>query len=65
MLKLKTHKSAAKRFKATATGKLMRNKAFRRHLLAHKSRKNKRRLTHKAVVFSGDKYRIKKMLPYI
>ncbi len=64
MPKLKTHKSAAKRFSVSGTGKIMRNKAYRRHLLTHKSSKNKRNLCGKAVLFSGDVDRVKKMLPY-
>ena len=39
MPKLKTRKAAAKRFKATGTGKFMRRRAFRNHLLDHKSPK--------------------------
>ncbi|MCX7821442.1 MAG: 50S ribosomal protein L35 [Brevinematales bacterium] len=64
MPKIKTHKSAAKRFSVSGGGKIMRNKAYKRHLLTHKSRKNKRNLSGKEVVFSGDVYRIKRMLPY-
>ncbi len=65
MPKIKTNKSAAKRFTKSGTGKLMRNKAFKRHILTHKSRKTKRNLGKKAVVFSGDKSRIEKLIPYI
>ena len=50
MSKLKTRKSAAKRFKATATGKFTRRRAFHNHLLDHKSSKLKRHLKTKAVV---------------
>ncbi|MFM9041163.1 MAG: 50S ribosomal protein L35, partial [Vulcanococcus sp.] len=42
MPKLKTRKAAAKRFKATGSGKFMRRHAFRNHLLDHKSPKRKR-----------------------
>jgi len=42
--KMKTNSSAAKRFKVTGTGKLMRNKAFKRHILTKKSTKRKRNL---------------------
>jgi large subunit ribosomal protein L35 len=65
MPKMKTRKSAAKRFSKTGTGKLIRSKAFKRHILTHKSRKTKRNLGKKAVLFSGDSARIKKLLPYI
>ncbi|MGC8764739.1 MAG: 50S ribosomal protein L35 [Brevinematia bacterium] len=64
MPKIKTHKSAAKRFKISGSGKILRNKAYRRHLLTHKSRKNKRRLKAQPVLFSGDVFRIKRLLPY-
>ncbi len=64
MIKMKTNKSAAKRFHKSGTGKLMRNKAFKRHLLTHKSRKTKRNLGKKAVIFSGDASRIKRLIPY-
>lgn len=44
MPKVKTRKSATKRFKVTGTGKLMRGRSFNRHLRVKKSRKQKRRL---------------------
>ena len=44
MPKIKTNRAAAKRFKATGTGKLKRNKAYRRHILTKKTTKNKRNL---------------------
>ena len=44
MPKVKTKRAAAKRFKATATGKLVRNKAYKSHILAKKSTKRKRTL---------------------
>ena len=49
MPKIKTCKAAAKRFKATGTGKLMRNKAYGRHRLISKKTKNKRNLRMPAV----------------
>ena len=42
MPKQKTHKSSAKRFRVTGTGKIMRGKAFKSHILEHKSPKRKR-----------------------
>lgn len=42
MPKIKTHKGTAKRVKKTATGKLMREKAFGNHLLSKKSASRKR-----------------------
>ena len=54
MPKLKTRKAAAKRFKATGTGKFLRRRAFRNHLLDHKTPKQKRHLGTKAVVDRTD-----------
>jgi large subunit ribosomal protein L35 len=65
MPKLKTKKSAAKRFSKSGTGKLLRSKAYRRHLLTHKSSKQKRGLCGKAPVYSGDVSRIERMVPYL
>ena len=64
MPKLKTRKAAAKRFKATGTGKFMRRRAFHNHLLDHKSPKQKRHLKTKAVVDRTDEERITLMMPY-
>ena len=64
MPKLKTRKAAAKRFKATGTGKFMRRRAFRNHLLDHKSTKLKRHLATKAVVDDSDAENVSRMLPY-
>ena len=49
MPKLKTHKGAAKRFKKTGTGKIVRRHAFARHILTSKSRSRKRRLGQCAI----------------
>ncbi len=64
MPKLKTRKAAAKRFKATGTGKFLRRRAFRNHLLDHKSPKLKRHLATKAVVNERDAENVSLMLPY-
>ena len=50
MPKMKTSRSAAKRFKLTGTGKLKRNKAYKRHILTKKTRKTKRNLRKAAMV---------------
>ena len=65
MPKLKTRKAAAKRFKSTATGKFLRRRAFKNHLLDHKSSKLKRHLSTKAVVDETDFERVKLMMPYV
>jgi large subunit ribosomal protein L35 len=62
MPKMKTHRGAAKRFKITGTGKILRRKAYRDHLLEHKPTSRTRRLGREAEVVGGDKKRIKRML---
>jgi large subunit ribosomal protein L35 len=64
MPKLKTRKAAAKRFKATGTGKFLRRRAFRSHLLDHKSPKRKRYLGTMALVDERDADNVSAMLPY-
>jgi large subunit ribosomal protein L35 len=49
MPKQKTHKGSKKRFRVTASGKLKRNQAGRKHLLSHKTGKRKRQLREKIV----------------
>ena len=44
MPKMKTHRGAAKRFKRTATGKFLRGKAYKQHILTSKTRSRKRGL---------------------
>jgi len=65
MPKIKTHRGAAKRFKKTGTGKIKRNKAFRRHILTKKSPKNKRQLRKSAIASDVNAKVIKKLLPYL
>ena len=62
MRKLKTNRSAAKRFKVTGSGKIMRRRSFARHILTKKPRKRVRRLTSPALVSKADSRRVKKML---
>lgn len=64
MPKMKTHRGAAARFKKTGTGKIKRNKAFRRHMLNHKTTKRKRHLRKPAIMASGDVKRIKQLITY-
>jgi large subunit ribosomal protein L35 len=64
-MKLKTHRGAAKRFKKTGQGKLVRNKASKRHLLTHKSAKRKRALGQTVVVApTAVVSTVKSLLPY-
>jgi large subunit ribosomal protein L35 len=64
MPKLKTNKSAAKRFKVTKTGKLKKRSARRGHLLGKMSRKAKRKLRQSSYVSGVDAKRIRRLLPY-
>ena len=64
MPKLKTHKGAAKRFKKTGTGKVVRNHAFSRHLLTSKSRARKRNLGKSVVADKVDQAKLLEMIPY-
>ena len=63
MPKVKTRKAAAKRFKITGTGKILRNTAYKRHLLEHKSPTSKRQKRGAVEVDKTDIARIKSMLP--
>lgn len=62
MPKMKTHRGAAKRFKVTGTGKVMRRKAFKSHILEKKSPDRKRRLSSPAQVSAADTPRVNRML---
>lgn len=63
-LKLKTHKGAAKRFKLTASGKVIRGHAFARHILTSKASKRKRKLGQTTTVDPADVRHVRRMLPY-
>jgi len=62
MPKMKTHSGAAKRFKVTGTGKVMRLRANRQHLFEHKSSRVTRRLYGAIEVSKGDRREVKKLL---
>jgi large subunit ribosomal protein L35 len=64
MPKIKSHRGAAKRFKKTATGKFMRSKAFKRHILTSKPKRRKRHMKGTQLVDPADQPRLKRMLPY-
>ncbi len=64
MPKLKTHTGAAKRFKKTGTGKVVRHHSFARHILTSKPRSRKRRLGHSVVADATNQPSLKRMLPY-
>ena len=65
MPKIKTNRSAAKRFKVTGTGKLKRNKAYKRHILTKKSAKTKRNLRQPAMTDETNVKNMKKIMPYL
>lgn len=65
MPKLKTNKSAAKRFKKTATGRFKRGHSHLRHILTKKPRKRKRHLRGTTMVHETDTGRIRQMMPYV
>jgi len=60
----KTRKAVAKRFKVTATGKVLRSRAGKRHLLATKNAKRRRNLGTAKLVDKTDAYRILQNLPF-
>ena len=64
MPKMKTHKSAAKRYKITANGKVKYKKQGLRHILTKKSTKRKRNLRHRGVLHAVEARRAKTLLPY-
>ena len=65
MPKIKTKRSAAKRIRATATGKLVRAKGWKKHLLEWKSSKRKRQLRKATSIAPPDEKRIRRLVPYL
>jgi large subunit ribosomal protein L35 len=61
MPKLKTHKGAAKRFKKTGTGKVVRAHAFARHILTSKNRKRKNKLHTSVVADPADQAKLQRI----
>jgi len=64
MPKMKTNRGAAKRFKTSGSGKIVRNKAFSSHILTKKSTKRKRNLRKSTVLDSANLKGVRRMLPY-
>jgi len=62
--KMKTNRSAAKRFKVTGSGKVMHFRAGKSHLLRKKNRKRKRRLKKEVVLSQANLLAIKRLIPY-
>jgi large subunit ribosomal protein L35 len=65
MPKMKTHRGAAKRFHATAGGRLKCNHPGHRHILTSKSRKRKRHLRAPDIIAAAEEKAMKRLLPYL
>lgn len=63
MPKIRTSRTAAKRFKVSATGKLMRRNTRKGHLMMKKSGSRKRRLSMDSTVFHGEVQKVHRMVP--
>jgi large subunit ribosomal protein L35 len=63
-MKMKTHKGTSKRFTKTGSGKIVRRKAGKRHLLTHKRHDHKRRLSGTTVVDPTVAASLNRLLPY-
>ena len=65
MPKIKTNRGAAKRFKTTGSGKIVRNKAYANHILTKKTTKRKRNLRKSGLVDVTNKKNISRLVPYL
>ena len=65
MPKMKTKRAAAKRLKATGTGKLKRRAGWKRHKLEAKPSKRKRRLRKAKMVSKADQPQMRTLVPYL
>ncbi len=63
MPKMKSNRGAAKRFRKTGSGKLVRRRAYKSHILTKKNRKRKRRLRTGTSTSDADVRRVRRMLP--
>ena len=64
MPKMKTNRGAAKRFKTTGSGKIVRNKAFSSHILTKKTTKRKRGLRKSTLVDTTNQKQVARLIPY-
>jgi len=64
MPKMKTHKSAAKRYRVTRNGKVVHSTPGLRHILTKKSRKRKRQLGNKGTLDHVEQAQVRRLLPY-
>ena len=62
MPKMKTHRGMAKRVRKTGSGKLMRAKAFKSHIMTKKSQKRKRNFRHETEIAEADSKVVKRQL---
>jgi large subunit ribosomal protein L35 len=62
--KIKTNRAAAKRFRVTGTGKIKRNKGYKRHILTSKGKKRKRQLRKATLVAAVEARNIRQLIPY-
>jgi len=65
MPKMKSHSGSAKRFKRTGSGKIVRHKANKSHILTTKTTKRKRQLRRTEEVAAADLPRVERLLPYL
>jgi large subunit ribosomal protein L35 len=65
MPKMKTHRGAAKRFKKTASGKIVHRHAYKSHILEKKSPKRKRKLRKSAIMHKTDAKRLERLIVYM
>lgn len=63
MPKLKSNRGAAKRFRATGSGRIKRKRAYKSHILTKKDTKRKRRLRSTTLVSRADEKAVRQMLP--
>ena len=63
MPKMRTSKTAAKRFRVTATGKVMRRNTGKGHLMMKKSGSRRRRLSLESTVARGEMQKVRRMVP--
>ena len=65
MPKMKTHRGAAKRFRKTATGRVVHQQRGKRHILSKMAQKRKRQLRRQGELTGADRRRLAELLPYL
>ena len=64
MPKIRTNRSAHKRFRITGSGKIRRYKAFKSHILTKKTRKRKRNLRQSSIMDDTNLRQVRRLIPY-